>query len=245
MRAAFAAAALPLALVGCGDDGADEEAGVRVLAAASLTEAFTELATTFEEETGTDVTLSFGGSAALAEQVIQGAPADVLVTADEPNMAKVEDAEDVTIIARNRLSILVEPGNPKGIVGLAGLARDGVVTVLCAPSVPCGRFAAMALEKAGVQVDAASVEESVKGVVAKVTLGEADAGIVYVTDVRAAGDAAAGVAIDIADDPALEAVYPMAVLADAADVDAAREWVDFVAGETGRETLAAHGFLAP
>ena len=244
MKRAIAAALLATVLVGCGgDDGSDST--VRVLAAASLTEAFTELAERFEEESGIEVSLSFGGSAALVEQVNQGAPADVLVTADEPNMAKVDDAGDVTIIARNRLSILVEPGNPKAITELADLARDDVVTVLCAPSVPCGRFATRALEKAGVEVDPASVEESVKGVAAKVTLGEADAGIVYVTDVRAVADDAEGVAIDIADDPALEAVYPMAVLDDATNADAARAWVDFVAGEAGQKILAAHGFLTP
>lgn len=238
----MAAALLATMLVGCGgDDGSDST--LRVLAAASLTEAFTELAARFEGETGIEVSLSFGGSAALAEQVNQGAPADVLVTADEPNMAKVDDAGDVTIIARNRLSIIVERGNPMAITELADLARDDVVTVLCAASVPCGRFAARALEKAGVEVDPASVEENVKGVAAKVTLGEADAGIVYVTDVRAAGDDAEGVAIDIVDDPALEAVYPMAVLDDATDADEARAWVDFVAGEAGQEILAAHGFL--
>ena len=250
-----------LAAAGCGgDDSAstpsststrsDAVAGeLHVFAASSLTEAFTAMGKAFESaHRGVEVTFSFAASSALAQQVNDGAPADVLVTADESNMRKVIDqgnATDPTTIARNRLSILVARGNPKGITGLSDLAKSGVVFVLCAPEVPCGKFGAAALAEATVTAKPASLEENVKAVVAKVLLGEADAGIVYVTDVKAAGDKAQGVDIDIADDPSLEAVYPMAVTKQDANADAAKAWSDFVLSADGQRTLARYGFLAP
>ena len=232
-----------LVLAACGGGG-DDRVTITVLAASSLSEAMTELGAAFERTGDADVTFSFGGSSALVEQVNQGVHADVLATADRSNMERVDDAGAVTEVARNRLAIVVEPGNPKRITGLADLGRDDVVLVLCAPEVPCGRFGALALEKAGVTVEASSLEENVKGVVSKVTLGEADAGIAYATDVEAAGDDADGVDIDIADDPELEAVYPMAVLAQSEHPDDAAAFVAFVAGPEGQRILAAHGFLA-
>lgn len=245
--------ALGLLLAACG--GAPEEAKpdmtgtLTVFAASSLTEAFTELGRAFEaDHPGLEVTFNFGASSALAQQLNEGGAADVFVSADEANMNKVIDAGNAIapqVIARNRLSILVEKGNPKGITGLADLAEADVVTVLCAPEVPCGRFAAAALAKASVTVKPASLEENVKGVVAKVTLGEADAGIVYVSDVQAAADKAEGVDIDIADDPALEAVYPMAVTKDPANAEAAEAWLELVRSDDGQETLASFGFLSP
>ncbi|HEX4904634.1 MAG TPA: molybdate ABC transporter substrate-binding protein [Acidimicrobiales bacterium] len=241
MRRVWLVVLLVLAACGTGDD----DAAITVLAASSLTEAMTEIGAAFEEAEGVEVTLSFGGSSSLAEQANQGAPADVIVTADRASLAKVDDAGEPTDVARNRLAIIVEPGNPKRITGLADLARDDVVLVLCAPEVPCGRFGALALEKAGVVVTPASLEEKVKGVVSKVTLGEADAGLVYVTDVEAAGDDAAGVDIDVAADRELEAVYSMAVLGQSEHAALAAEFIGFVAGAEGRRVLAAHGFLAP
>lgn len=236
MTRAFLVAAL--LLVGCGSD--DGDGGITVLAAASLADPFTELAAVFEAAEGVDVALRFGGSYALVAQVNEGAPADVLVTADELTMAAVNGAVDPTIIARNRLAIAVERGNPKGITGLGDLDRPDVVLVLCAPEVPCGRLGALALDRAGVDVAPASLEENVKGVVSKVALGEADAGIVYATDVRGAN----AVTID-ADEPELEAVYPMTVLESGDHAALAGAWVDFVAGPEGRAVLVAHGFLAP
>jgi molybdate transport system substrate-binding protein len=119
------------------------------------------------------------------------------------------------------------------------------VFVLCAPEVPCGKFGAKALDEAGVTATPTSLEENVKGVVSKVTLGEADAGIVYVTDVQAAGDNAEGVHIDIAGDPDLEAVYPMGILQQSTNKDLAQTWIDFVASTEGRAALARRGFSAP
>ena len=244
---------LAVALLGaaCGDDGTDAGAtgSLNVFAAASLTEAFTELGQAFEaDHPGVKVTFNFAASSALAQQINDGGPADVFVSADEANMAKVtgaDNASDPKIIARNRLSIIVEKGNPEAIGGLADLAKPGIVLVMCAPEVPCGKFAAAALQKAGVPATPASLEENVKAVVSKVTLGEADAGIVYETDVQAAGDEAQGVDIDIADDPALEAVYPMAVTTKVENREAARAWIDFVLSEAGQQTLAMYGFLTP
>ena len=236
---------------GSGDEG-DEAAGggdLHVFAAASLTEAFTELGKTFEREhPNVHVTFNFAASSALAQQINEGGPADVFVSADEANMDKVTDAgnaADPKTIARNRLAILVERGNPKGIAGLQDLAKPDVVFVLCAPEVPCGRFGAAALTKANVVATPASLEENVKAVVAKVTLGEADAGLVYATDVRAAGDKGEGVDIDVADDPTLEAVYPIVVTKQAGNPTAARAWVEFVLGDDAQDTLASYGFLAP
>jgi molybdate transport system substrate-binding protein len=220
-----------------------------VFAAASLTEAFTEMGHAFEAANpGVTVTFNFAASSALAQQINEGGAADAFVSADEANMKKVTDASnasDPKVIARNRLAILVEKGNPKAITGLADLAKPGLVVLLCAPEVPCGKFAAAALATANVSVKPASLEENVKFVVSKVTLGEADAGIVYVTDVKASGDKAQGVDIDIADDPALEAVYPMAVTTKATHGDVATAWLDFALSDRGQRILASYGFLAP
>jgi molybdate transport system substrate-binding protein len=222
---------------------------LHVAAAASLTEAFTALGKAFEAaHPAVRVTFNFAASSGLAEQINQGAPTDVFVAADDAAMKKVIDAgnaADARTIARNRLAILVEKGNPKGIAGLADLAKPGVVFVLCAPEVPCGRFGAAALAKASVKATPASLEGNVKAVVSKVTLGEADAGIVYVTDVKAAGRNAEGVDIDVADDPALEAVYPMAVMKASTNREAAAAWIDFVLSAKGRATLRTYGFIAP
>ena len=254
-RRLVALASLALLSAGCGGDDPtstatnedDLNGAVTVFAASSLTEVFTELGERFEtEHPKVQVTFNFAASSALAEQVNQGGASDVLVTADEANMKKVTDAGNASeprTIARNRLAILVERGNPKRIDGLDDLG--GTVFLLCAPEVPCGKIGAAALQKAGVTAKPASLEENVKAVVSKVTLGEADAGIVYVTDVQAAGDKAQGVDIDIADDPALEAVYPIALTKAGQSNDAANAWVELVLSTDGQATLARFGFLAP
>jgi molybdate transport system substrate-binding protein len=223
---------------------------LRVFAASSLTEAFGSLGDAFESShPGVDVRFNFAASSALAQQITDGAPADVFVSADEPNMAKVvaggEVAGTPVVVARNRLSIVVEKGNPTRVGSLRDLARPGMVVVLCSPQVPCGRYAAAALAKAGVTVKPASLEENVKAVVTKVALGEADAGVVYVTDVRAASTDVDGVAIDIAGSPELQAVYPAAVLRRDGDRSLARAWIDFLRSPDAQRTLASFGFLGP
>ena len=218
-----------------------------MFAASSLTEAFGSLGAAFESaHPGVDVRFNFAASSALAQQIAEGAPADVFVSADEPNMAKVVEGADVVgspvVVARNRLSIAVEKGNPKRITSLGDLARPGTVVVLCAPAVPCGRYAAAALSKAGVTVKPASLEENVKAVVTKVALGEADAGIVYVTDVKASSKDVDGVTIDIAGAPDLQAVYPAVVVKRDGDRSLARAWVDFLRSADAQRTLETFGF---
>ncbi len=226
---------------------ADVTGDVTVLAAASLTEAFTKMGKAFEAANpGTKVTLSFGASSTLAAQANQGAPGDLFASADEANMKKVTDAgnaADPSTFVRNRLAILVGKGNPEGIFTLADLASPGVTFVLCAAEVPCGKFGQQALDKAGVTAKPRSYEENVKAVVTKVTLGEADAGIVYVTDAKSAGTRAQGV--DIPDEYNVMAAYPLAVLKQASHRDVADAFKAFVLSPPGQQIMSRYGFLPP
>lgn len=233
---------------GSGGASADVSGEVVVFAASSLTEAFTEIGAAFEAaHPGSSVTFNFAGSGDLVTQIGQGAPADVFASADESNMTTLTDAGDnggaPVIVARNTFEIIVEPGNPMGITGVADLAKPDLAVVLCADTVPCGKGAAAILDKAGVAVTPKSYEEKVKGVVTKVTTGEADAGIVFATDVRAAGDRATGV--EIPADVNVISKYPIVVTKDAPNAAAAQAFVDFVAEPQGQAVLASHGFLAP
>lgn len=221
---------------------------VVVFAASSLTEAFTEIGDTFRTlHPDAKVTFNFAGSSDLVTQITQGAPADVFVSADESNMAKLtdagENAAEPVVIARNSMEIIVEKDNPKGVTGVADLARADLLVVLCADTLPCGKNAAEVLANAGVTVTPKSYEDKVKGVVTKVTAGEADAGIVFVTDVKAAGDSATGV--EIPDDVNVISKYPVVVTKEAPNPEAAQAFVDFVASDAGQAILAKYGFLAP
>lgn len=220
---------------------------ITVFAASSLTSAYTAIGKDFQKaHPGTMVKLSFGGSSTLVAQIQQGAIGDVFASADQPNMQKAVDAGLVagapTIVAHNRLEIVVEAGNPKHIAGLSDLAHSGLVVILCAPAVPCGRYATQALQKAGVSVTPASQETDVKAVVSKVALGEADAGIVYVTDLKAAGAAVQGV--EIPTDQNVVADYPVAVLKDSQNAPLANAFVSYLLG-AGQPTLARYGFTSP
>lgn len=223
-----------------------------VLAASSLTEAFSELGKAFQaKHPDIKVSFDFESSSNVVRKAIDGAPGDVLATADESSMGRAIDAGAVrtgspVVVARNRLEIVVAPGNPKRITGLADLGRAGITFVLCAPQVPCGTLGALGLRKAGVdESKAASLEENVKAVLAKVVLGEADAGLVYATDVRAAGDKVTGVPITEASEPELQASYPVALLSRSARAGPAQEWVDFVSSTEGQSVMARFGFLQP
>ncbi|MGI8685065.1 MAG: molybdate ABC transporter substrate-binding protein [Acidimicrobiales bacterium] len=220
-----------------------------VFAATSLTEVFEELGQAFEaDHDGVTVTFNFAGSSDLARQINEGGRADVFASADEETMAAVTAAGNAAgprVVARNGLAIIVEKGNPERMSTLADLARPGIVLVLCAPAVPCGRLAAAAFTKARVTPAPASLEENVKAVVSKVTLGEADAGIVYRSDAQGAADEAEGIDIGGGDDGTLQAVYPMAVTTTAANPVTAEAWVDFVLSSRGRRALQASGFLGP
>ena len=220
---------------------------ITVFAAASLTSAYTAIGRDFQAaHPGTMVKLSFGGSSTLVAQIQQGAIGDVFASADQANMQKAADAGLVTgspsIFAHNRLEIVVGAGNPKHIAGLSDLARSGLVVVLCAPVVPCGHYATQALHNAGVTVQPASQETDVKAVVSKVALGEADAGIVYVTDVKAAGAAVQGVPIPLSVN--VVADYPVAVLKDSQNAPLARAFISYLLG-AGQPTLARYGFTGP
>lgn len=242
-----------LGLVGasCGSDdseSADTTGDITVFAAASLTAAYTEVGDAFmTEHPGTAVTFNFASSSDLVTQINEGAPADVYASADQANMTKLTDvagnAGDPQVFATNSLQIIVEPGNPKGITGVADLANPDIIYVTCAPEVPIGKYAAQVLTTAGVTVTPASLEENVKGIVTKVTLGEADAGIVYTTDVIAAGDQAAGV--DIPADINVVATYPVVVTKTASNAAGAQAFVEFVLGSQGQKILASFGFTSP
>lgn len=226
-----------------GNDETTKSSTLTVFAAASLTAPFTQLEAAFETANpGVDVVLSFAASSELATQIVEGAPADVFASADTKNMDKVVDAivGEPTTFATNRLQIITEPGNPLGIASLADLADPSILFVTCAPEVPIGAYTTEALAKAGVTVSPVSFEENVKGIVTKVTTGEADAGIVYATDVIAAGDAATGV--DIADEFNVTATYPIARVS---SNDAAATFVEFVLSPDGRAVLEDFGFGSP
>ena len=251
-----AAVALAVAAIATGVSGcAAAEPGdtVTVFAAASLRDTFTQLADDFEARNpGTDVRLNFAGSADLATQIAQGAPADVFASADERTMAQIADAQLTDgaprAFATNTLEIAVPYANPAAIGGLADLARPGVKLVVCAPQVPCGAAAAELAEAAGVVLAPVSEESSVTDVLGKVLSGEADAGLVYSTDVRAtdaeaAGDRVRGIPVPGAG--AAATTYPIAALATGANPDAARAFVALVTGADGQKTLHDAGFGTP
>ncbi len=239
-------AALALAATACGtasDTTAGQPRELSVFAAASLTDAFTQLGSDFTAaHPDVKVSFNFAGSNDLVTQLQQGAPADVLATADEASM---ENAGGLTgrpqSFATNKLVIAAAPGDPEHITGLADLARKDIKVVLAAPEVPAGKYAAAVLGEAGVTVEPVSLEVSVKGVVTKVSLGEADAGIVYVTDVSAAKGAIDGVTIP--DDQNVIASYPVATLNDSQSPDDAKAFMDFVLSDDGQKVLADYGFL--
>ena len=257
----LAALAAGLVAAGCGSSGAGTATSpsasptaaskltgsLTVLAAASLTEAFNDTKAGLEKEySGLHLTYSFAGSQALVTQVTNGAPADVIATADQTSMQKLVTAslvETPTVFAHNKLEIVVPPGNPKAIKGLSDLAAAGLTVVLADPSVPVGKFAAQALQKAGVTVTPKSLELDVKSVLQKVAMGEADAGIVYVTDVTAAGTTVAGVTIP--DDQNVIATYPIAVIKTSKNHAAAAAFVTEIVSGDGQTALQKRGFLAP
>jgi molybdate transport system substrate-binding protein len=217
-----------------------------VFAAASLTDAFNDhKATLARSHPGLKLTYSFGGSSALTQQIIEGARADVIASADRKNMQRLLDSGLVDaprVFARNKLEIVVAPGNPKHLAGLADLGRAGLAVVVVDPTVPAGTYSQQALAKAGVTVKPRSLELDVKSALAKVTSGEADAAIVYATDVKAAGAKAAGVEIPDAEN--VIAVYPIATVKASAHRDAAMAFVDDIVRGGGQKALLDRGFLA-
>ena len=219
-----------------------------VFAAASLKGAFTDLGQQLEAaHPGAEVRFSFGGSSDLVTQLQQGAPGDVFASADTTNMDKAT-ADDLVEgspvdFASNTLEIAVPPDNPASITSFADLAEDGVMVVVCAPQVPCGSATQKVEAVTGVDLTPVSEESSVTDVLNKVTSGEADAGLVYTTDVQTAGDKVLGVPFP--ESSGAVNVYPIAVLAGSENAELAREFVDLVTGSAGRQVLADAGFGQP
>jgi molybdate transport system substrate-binding protein len=251
----LAVAGLSLLLVGCGGGSAPSAAPsaapqartLTVLAAASLTETFTALEQRFETDNpGVDVRLNFAGSSDLAQQIVNGAPADVFAAASDATMKTVTDAgltaASPTVFATNVLQIATAPGNPKGIATFADLAGPDLKVVVCAPQVPCGAAAQKVEQATGVTLKPVSEEADVKSTLGKVTSGDADAGLVYVTDVSATDGQVQGVNFPEASRATTN--YPIAVLKNAPQAELAQQFEDLVTGETGQKELQAAGFGA-
>jgi molybdate transport system substrate-binding protein len=254
----LAAGAVGLALLsaGCGGGSAPTAAAptsapaqnLTVFAAASLNETFTALGKQFETDNpGVTVKFNFAGSSDLAQQIVNGAPADVFAAASDATMRTVTDggaaAGEPVIFAKNVLQIATAPGNPKGIASFADLARPDLKVVVCAPQVPCGAAATKIEQATGVTLAPVSEEPDVKSTLGKVTSGDADAALVYVTDVAAAGPSVQGVPFPEATQATTN--YPMVVTADAPQPELAAKFQQLVTGELGQKTLAAAGFAAP
>lgn len=233
----------PATSAGAGGDGAKE---VTVFAAASLTDAFTELGKAFEvAHPGTTVRFNFGSSATLAQQIVQGAPADVFAAASPATMKTVTDASMASApvtFARNELQIAVPATNPAKVDELKDLADPEVKVALCAEQVPCGAAAVKALRAAGVKVTPVTLEQDVKATLTKVELGEVDAALVYKTDVIASAGKVKGIAFPEAGQAVND--YPIAVLAEAPAGATAQGFVDLVLSPQGKAVLAKSGFEA-
>jgi molybdate transport system substrate-binding protein len=256
--------AVALALTGCGGSPPSEDAAadtavapgggeeltgtLTVFAAASLTDVFTALGDELTaEHPGLDVRFNFAGSSGLATQVVQGAPADVFASANEPQMAVVAEEGLVegepVVFTANVLQIAVPAGNPAGVTGLDDFTRDELALALCAAEVPCGSAAEDVFAAAGLTPRPDTLEEDVRAALTKVELGEVDAAVVYASDVAAAGDAVEGIEFPGAAD--VVNGYPICTLTDAPNPAGALAFVELVVSAEGREALAAAGFAGP
>jgi molybdate transport system substrate-binding protein len=258
MRRLLAVAAAALLLTSVAACGSDSPTGkgssssspqkLTVFAAASLTSTFTELGKQFEaSHKGVSVAFNFAGSSDLVAQINQGAPADVFASADTANMDKAVAAKSVEgqpeSFASNVLEIAVPPDNPAHVTSLQDLAKPGTKVVTCAAEVPCGDAAKKVEEQSGVTIKPVSEEQSVTDVLGKVENGEADAGLVYVTDVKTAGDKVKG--ITFPESSKVVNVYPIATLAGSQNKALAKEFVQLVNSRAGQSVLAKAGFSKP
>jgi len=263
-RIAAGAAVVLLAVSGCGSQdetsspsptsgapsptSAAEGGKLMVFAAASLKNSFTDIGEQFKTDNpGTDIEFSFAGSSDLVTQLTQGAPADVFASADTKNMDKAVQAGllagDPVNFASNTLTIVVAPDNPKKIASFSDLTQPGLAVVVCAPQVPCGSATEKVEQTTGVQLNPVSEESQVTDVLNKVTTGQGDVGLVYVTDAKGAG----GKVAEVPFPESAEAVntYPIAVLKESAEPDLAQKFVDAVTGAAGQKVLNAAGFAKP
>ena len=221
---------------------------LNVYAAASLKKTFTEMATQFEAaHPKVKVSLSFDGSSTLVTQIKEGAPSDVFASADQANMSKLSDAGLVqgtpVEFANNFLTLVVPPGNPASITSFADAAKEGVKLVICAPQVPCGAASASDAKSAGLTLKPVSEELNVTSVLGKVTSGEADAGLVYVTDAKTAGDKVVSIPLGLKK-PTINH-YPIAAVNTSQSPQVAQAFIALVTGEQGQKTLRDAGFGAP
>jgi molybdate transport system substrate-binding protein len=245
----IARVAMALALVGtlaaCSARASEET--LVVSAAASLDEAFTEIAAVFEDHHGADLLLNFAGSSTLREQILEGSPVDVFASANIPNMDAVVEAGEVSgqpeLFGLNRLQIAVPAGNPAGVDSLVDFSDESLLIGLCAEGVPCGDFARESLALAGVRPAVDSNEPDVRALLTKIAAGELDAGITYVTDIVASGGDVEGIVIP--DEFNVVAEYPIATVSSGASPDSAAAFVDLVLSETGQAILRDHGFASP
>ncbi|MFL1426929.1 MULTISPECIES: molybdate ABC transporter substrate-binding protein [unclassified Nocardiopsis] len=268
LRLAAALAAATLALTACAAEDTGPEPGeeattgeeltgeLTVFAAASLTDVFEDLAEEFQaQHPGVEVVFNFAGSSELAAQINSGAPADVFAAANTSTMGQVVEGEglaedwagehgaDGAVFATNTLQIAVPADNPADIEDLDDLAEDGVSVAFCAEEVPCGSATVTALDAAGLDITPVTYEEDVRAVLTKVELGEVDAGLVYQTDVIAAGETVTGISFPEADEAVND--YPIALLANAPAAELGDAWIDFVLSETGTAALTEAGFGTP
>lgn len=262
MTAAALTAVTALAVTGCGSSSSSSSStsssstsaasavsgDITVFAAASLQKTFTNLGHQFETaHPGTHVQFSFAGSSDLVTQLEQGAPADIFASADVANMTKAVKAQLVSgtpvDFARNTLTIVTAPGNPKHIASFADLDKPGTLVVVCAPQVPCGSATAKVENATHVQLQPVSEESSVTDVLGKVISGQADAGLVYVTDAAGVGDKVT--AVPFPESSGAVNTYPIAELSDTKNKAAADAFVALVTGPAGQAVLAKAGFAAP
>ena len=247
-------AAIAAITIGCGGTGANDpgDAGpsgeLLVFAAASLTDAFGDIALAFEDQMpDVDVQLNLAGSATLREQILEGAPASVFASADEARMNDVHEAELIAgspvVFAANSLTIAVATGNPAGVVAIDDFADGSLLVGACAVGVPCGDLSAETFGAAGVDPSIDTYEPDVRSLLAKIADGELDTGLVYVTDVDARADSVDEIALP----PGIDAVteYPIAMLLDAPNPIAAAAFVEFVVSDAGRQIMLDHGFEVP
>jgi molybdate transport system substrate-binding protein len=260
---AIAGVAASALLAGCGSggsggsssgspSGAAGQSGqtktLTVSAAASLTDVFNGLEKTFEQQNpGTQVRINYGGSSDLAQQIVNGAPADVFAAANTSTMEKVAKAGLVSgqpkVFVTNTLQIAVAPGDPKGIHTFADLTKPDLKVVTCAKPVPCGSATAQVEKATGITLKPVSEEPDVRSALTKVSTGDADAAVVYVTDVKSGGGKVDGVSFPEASKAINK--YPIAVLKNAPQPDLAAKWVALVEGPVGQKALSDAGFGAP
>jgi molybdate transport system substrate-binding protein len=249
-RARVLVVLVALVLTACGTSSGQEAPPARTLtvsAAASLTDVSTELESRFEQANpGTAVRFNFGGSDTLAQQIVQGAPADVLATASTRTMQTAQQAGRIqgqpVAFAANQLQIAVAPGNPKGITGLPSLVGPQVTESVCAPAVPCGAATEAAERAAGVTLDPVSEEQDVRSVLQRVQTRDVDAGLVYVTDVRASDGQVQGIDFPQATAPGAAQNYLIGAVVGGPNADLADRWIAFVTGPQGDSALTQAGF---